>query len=215
MMRVLSSLSFALLAMHVPTVRAQVIRLPIRVQLLQSVGDSSISTTYGDEQVRQLLSVANEVWRQAEIEWVLESVKRTPAGRGAAFDSLVRNEILRGSELLETYFPRDSLLPNGWNVLLIRNFGQLGGGAFFANLSAVVLAERGYGFELPADGRGGRTLAHELGHSLGLVHVDCDSTRNIMANACWQPGFDSRLSTEQIAQARTQAKLGHPIRQWR
>jgi hypothetical protein len=73
------------------------------------------------------------------------------------------------------------LLPNGWNVLLIRNFGQLGGGAFFANFGAVVLAERGYGFELPADGRGGRTLAHELGHSLGLVHVDCDSTRNIMA----------------------------------
>jgi hypothetical protein len=214
-MRVLISLSVASLAMHTSPVHTQVVRLPVRVQLLQSIGDSSISTTYGDDQVRQLLSVANEVWRQAEIEWVLESVKRTPAGRGAAFDSLVRGEIPRGRELLENYFPRDSLLPNGWNVLLIRNFGQIAGGVFFADLGAVVLAERGYGFELPPDGRGGRTLAHELGHSLGLVHVDCDSTRNVMANACWQPGFESRLSPEQIALARTQAKLGNPIRQWR
>jgi hypothetical protein len=214
-MRILWSISLAIMAVHSEPVFAQVIRLPIRVQLLQSVGDSSISTTYGDEQVGHLLSVANEVWRQAEIEWVLESIKRIPASRGAAFDSLVRSETPRGRELLETYFPRDSLLPNGWNVLLIRNFGQLAGGVFFANLGAVVLAERGYGFELPPEGRGGRTLAHELGHSLGLVHVDCDSTRNIMANACWQPGFESRLSTEQIALSRTQAKLGLPIRQWR
>ena len=214
-MRVLFTLSLAFLAVHVEPVFAQVVRLPVRVQLLQSVGDSSISTTYGDEQVRQLLSVANEVWRQAEIEWVLESITRVTAPRGAAFDSLVRNEISRGREPLETYFPRDSLLPSGWNVLLIRNFGQIAGGVFFANLGAVVLAERGYGFELPPDGRGGRTLAHELGHSLGLVHVDCDSTRNIMANACWQPGAESSLSPEQLAVARTQAKLGAPIRQWR
>jgi hypothetical protein len=214
-MRVLWSLSFAFLAVHVEPARAQIIRLPVRVQLLQSASDSSISTTYGDAQVRQLLSVANEVWRQAEIEWVLESVKRTSASRGAAFDSLVGNQIPRGREPLEAYFPRDSLLSNGWNVLLIRNFGQIAGGVFSADLGAVVLAERGYGFELPPDGRGGRTLAHELGHSLGLAHVDCDNTRNIMANACWQPGTESSLSAEQRAVARTQAKLGIPVRQFR
>ena len=213
-MRVLWNLSLALLAVHVKPVFAQVMRLPVRVQLLQSVGDSSISTTHGDEQVRQLLGVANEVWRQAGIEWVLESIQRIPASRGAAFDSLVGNQIPRGREPLEAYFPRDSLLPNGWNVLLIRDFGQIAGGVFFATLGAVVLAERGYGFELPPEGRGGRTLAHELGHSLGLVHVDCDSTRNIMANACWQPGFESRLSTEQVVQARKQARRGIPVRTW-
>jgi hypothetical protein len=214
-MRVLFTLSLAILAVHVEPAFGQVVRLPVRVQLLQSAGDSSISTTYGDEQVRQLLSVANEVWRQGEIEWVLESIKRITAPRGAAFDSLVRGEISRGRAPLETYFPRDSLLPSGWNVFLIRNFGQIAGGVFFANLGAVVLAERGYGFELPPDGRGGRTLAHELGHSLGLVHIDCDSTRNIMANACWQPGAGSSLSPEQLGVARAQAKLGAPIRQWR
>ena len=214
-MRILGYLFFALVPFYSGPLHGQVIRLPVRVQLLHSNGDSAISTTYGEEQVRQLIAVANEVWRQAEIEWIVESVARVSAPRGAAFDSLVRGEIPRSRELLEKYFPEGGLLSTGWNVLLIRNFGQIAGGVFFTNLGAVALAERGFGFELAAEGRGGRTLAHELGHSLGLTHVDCEATRNIMANACWQPGFQSTLSAEQIEQARNQAKTGTPIRQWR
>jgi hypothetical protein len=213
-MRILGYLFVSLVSLHADPLYGQVIRLPVRIQLLHSSGDSAISTTYGEEQVRQLIAVANEVWHQAEIEWTIESVVRVNASRGAAFDSLVRGEIPRSRELLEKYFPEDGLLSTGWNVLLIRNFGQIAGGVFFANLGAVALAERGFGFELPAEGLGGRTLAHELGHSLGLTHVECDATRNIMANACWQPGFQSTLSLEQIEQARKQAKTGIPIRRW-
>jgi hypothetical protein len=77
-------------------------------------------------------------------------------------------------------------------------------------LGGIVLAERGYGYELPPDGRGGRTLAHEFGHSLGLDHMACDSTRNIMANACWQPGTESALTPGQITASRARALVGHP-----
>jgi hypothetical protein len=54
-------------------------------------------------------------------------------------------------------------------------------------------------------------LAHELGHSLGLEHVPCDSTRNIMANGCWSPSRLSTLTADQIQRARKQATLGAPI----
>jgi hypothetical protein len=50
-----------------------------------------------------------------------------------------------------------------------------------------------------------------LGHALGLEHEECDATRNIMANACWQPGSESALTSEQIDRARAQARLGRPV----
>jgi hypothetical protein len=68
----------------------------------------------------------------------------------------------------------------------------------------------GFGFDLPPDGRGGATLAHELGHSLGLKHEVCDVTRDIMANGCWQPTSRSTLTPAQIHIAREQAKTGDP-----
>jgi hypothetical protein len=214
-MRLLVTLVLVFGGLHGLSARPQSVTLPVRVQLLNATDGQAIATTYQERDVQQLIAVANEVWRQAEIQWSLESLKRTVAPRAAAFDSLVRGEIRRDRELLETFFPNDSLLRSGWNVLLLQDFGQIAGGVYFANLGAVVLAERGFGYELPSEGRGGRTLAHELGHSLGLVHVPCDSTRNIMALGCWQPGTTSSLTAEQIRSAREQARAGHPIRQWR
>ena len=95
-------------------------------------------------------------------------------------------------------------------MFLIRDFGRIAGGMFRPEIDGVVLAERGFGFELPASGRGGATLAHELGHSLTLGHEPCDSTRNLMSNACSAPGVVSALTPAQIARARQQALTGRP-----
>jgi hypothetical protein len=76
------------------------IRLPVRVQLLYAPDGQAVSTIYGDSAVHQLLAVANHVWAQARITWVLESIVRTRAPRGAAFDSLLRGEIFRAREPL-------------------------------------------------------------------------------------------------------------------
>ncbi len=187
------------------------LRLPIRFHLLASRSSAALSTTRNDQDVRTLVSVANSIWKQAGIEWYIESTIREESPAGAQYDSLLAGQIPRTEANLTAFVPRDRLLQPGWNVFLIGDFGHIAGGMFRLELAGVVLAERGFGFQLPAAGRGGATLAHELGHSLGLAHVPCDSTHDIMANACWSPDVGSTLTPDQIARARQQATRGRPV----
>ncbi|HTK52508.1 MAG TPA: hypothetical protein VL308_11500 [Gemmatimonadaceae bacterium] len=187
------------------------IALPVRVHLLHSPASAALSTTRTESEVHTLLAVANQVWAVAGIRWELESVVREEALAGAQFDSLLAGQLELNVSRILAPIPRDSLLQPGWNVFLIRDFGRIAGGMFNPEISGVVLAERGFGYQLTPEYRGGRTLAHELGHSLGLGHVPCDSTRNVMANACSRPDAPSTLTVEQIARARTQAASKRPV----
>lgn len=153
---------------------------------------------------------ANTIWRQAAIEWVVESVVEEDAPNGALLDSMIAGSVAVTRERLVGFVPHERLLSPGWNLFLIQDFGRIAGGTFLPELKGAILAERGFGYELPANGRGGGTLAHELGHSLTLSHQPCDSTRNIMANACSRPGVVSSLTPAQIVMARRQAATGGP-----
>lgn len=186
------------------------IRLPLRVHLLEASGVELITTTRTPAAIDTLVAVANGVWAQAGIQWYLESVFREAAPEGGVLEQMIAGTIRRSREALVSIAPTGRLLRPGWNLFMIRDFGPIGGGVFYSEISGILLAERGYGYELPPAGRGGTTLAHELGHSLGLFHVACDSTRNIMANACGEPGQLRSLTAQQIATARTQARLGQP-----
>lgn len=188
----------------------QVVRLPIRFHLLTSPSSARLTTSRTEADARALVKRTNSIWRQAGIEWYIEDIIREESPAGAQFDSLLAEEIPRTEGNLTSFVPRDHLLRPGWNVFLIGDFGRIAGGMFRPELAGVVLAERGFGFDLPVDGRGGATLAHELGHSLGLPHVTCDGTHDIMANACWSPSIPSSLTPAQVAQARRHAKTGHP-----
>ena len=59
------------------------------------------------------------------------------------------------------------------------------------------------------DGGMARILAHELGHSLGLVHVPCAGQGNLMA-AGYTLGTRTLLDVIQITEARLQAETGKP-----
>lgn len=169
-----------------------------------------LATTRNEQHVRELVSVANWEWKQAGIEWYVERVIREESVPSAQFDSALAGTIPAYQADLISFVPRTELLDPGWNVFLIRDFGRIAGGMFRPEIEGVVLAERGFGFELPATGRGGATLAHELGHSLTLGHEECDSTRNLMSNACSAPGVVSALTPSQISRAREQALTGRP-----
>jgi hypothetical protein len=184
-----------------------ILTLPLRVHLLRSSDSPALSTTIADSQVQQYLAVANGIWEQAGITWQLESIVREEALNGGLFERVIRRQ---AQEHLHSFMPRTNLLEAGWNLFLIQDFGQVGGGVFFPEIRGVILAQRGFGFELSPEGRGGATLGHELGHSLGLKHEVCDDSRNIMANACWRPSMRSNLTLDQIRIARNQARLRVP-----
>ncbi len=184
-----------------------VLRLSLRVHLLRSPESPGLTTTLADSDVHTYLATANSIWQQAGIHWELESVVREDAPNGALFERLIAG---KAPGQLVSFVPRAHLLTSGWNVFLIQDFGRIGGGVFLPEIQGVLLAQRGFGFELPPGGRGGATLAHELGHSLGLKHEQCDAMRNIMANGCWDPSARSSLTPEQIALARKQALAGRP-----
>ncbi len=186
------------------------LRLPLRVHLLHSVTSRAVSTTRNAASVDTMVAFANMIWRQAAIEWVVESVVEEEAPNGSLLDSLIAGSVPVTHERLVAFVPRNRLLSPGWNLFLIQDFGGIAGGSFLPELAGAIVAERGFGYELPAYGRGGGTLAHELGHSLTLRHQPCDSTRNIMANACSKPGVVSSLTPAQIGVARRQAAIGRP-----
>lgn len=210
--------SLAVVAM-IPTVgwpqaatQDSLIQLPIPVHLMHSAESVALTTSWTEQDVTALLAIANLTWRQAGIEWTLESIVEAEARNGAAFDSMLARRMPATGEKQRSIIPRDSLLEPAWNLFLIRNYGRIAGGVFWPELPALVLAEQGMGVDLGPSGRGGRTLAHELGHSLGLDHEECvPASPNVMATGCWRPGLDHMLTAAQIRRARVQAQTGRPV----
>jgi hypothetical protein len=95
-----------------------------------------------------------------------------------------------------------------WDAFIVDNLAALSGapGVFIPSIPALVSSE----VDPAGINDAGRILAHELGHSLTLDHVDCPPEGNLMAPGC--PGTDrGRLTDAQIEAARAKAETGRPV----
>jgi hypothetical protein len=186
------------------------VTLDVRVHVLESDQFAALDATLTDSDVAVLFEGVNEIWSQAGVTWRVESVVREPSLDGTAFMAAMRGEIPITGDVLASILPGGNVLAGKWNVFVVRDFGNFAGGVYLDFRGAVIFPENGpIGPQDPStDGR--RILAHELGHSLSLLHVPCTSVGNLMAPNCFGQER-TRLEPPQIVPARAQASRGRPF----
>ena len=184
--------------------------LEVRVHLLQSSVLDELDVTLTDAEVGELVQSLNEVWAQAGVVWQTEQIVREPALNPDLFRQVLNDRTGSSTSLVASVIPTDNLRPDIWNVFMVRDFGGGLGGVYFPGLRFVVSAELDPLGDRDLSGGTSRILAHELGHSLSLIHVPCTTAGNLMAAGCPQ-GTRTRLDTFQVQAARQQAETGHPF----
>lgn len=160
-----------------------------------------------DDAVQALIGRVNRIWRQADIVWEIESITREPAQAEAEVEATLLAGAFLAIDLVLAILPRDQLFAGGWDAFLVRDLTSAAGapGVYFPDLPAALSSEIDpSGLDDP-----GHILAHELGHSLGLLHMECAAEGNLMSPGC-DSGDRIRLSAGQIDHARAQAQTGAP-----
>jgi hypothetical protein len=187
----------------VPTAADEVLVATVRVHALRSELSDALNSSLSDDEIRDRFAEVNRIWEQANIRFDIESIQRPPAQQEAAFQDLVASGAKKAGSLLGQLYPTSNLLGDGWNLVLIEDFGAMPPGVYSCN-TTVVVAARFFGanhYEAPAT-----ILAHEFGHSLSLPHL-CGQGENLMCANGMQP---EKLFDEQIDAARDQLRLQHP-----
>ncbi len=186
------------------------IHLEVRLHLLQSSELEALDATLTDDEIGEVIRAVNEVWTQAGVVWEIEQIVREPALNADVFRQLLNDPFGNSTSLVAAVLPKENLRPDIWNVFLIRDFGGAVGGVYLLRDRVVVAAELDPTGNRDLSGATARILSHELGHSLGLSHVPCPATGNLMAAGC-TTGTRTRLESFQIQIARQQAERGHPF----
>lgn len=184
----------------------ETLRLPVRVHVLSS-RLAPFDATLDDGEVIALFERVNRIWAQAEIVWEVESVLREPIVNEDAIEEVLSGPFLISFNQLVSLLPKAALTDGEWDVFLARNLVEAGAapGVFLWTVPAVLSSETGP----TAVEDAGRILAHELGHTLTLVHVPCTAEGNLMAPGC-ESFTPTSLTPAQIEQARRQAETGSP-----
>lgn len=192
--------------------KAEII-LNVKIYRLVFSGESEYDSRATDDEIHALLMRVNALWKCARIRWKLlscqpQSVNPRESALLAAISE--KHELRQLFGQISTFIP-EVLRTRIWNICLLSRFPLRSGGVYVPETKTVFFAEESRWIR-PNE----VTLAHELGHMLGLQHVefeanlmnqrslrDLQSMMNSPAGLTLQP-----LDEDQIAIARAQAALG-------
>jgi hypothetical protein len=185
------------------------IALRVRVHLLSSEF-APLSTELTEDEVVTVFGRVNAIWQQALIRWEVESILREEALNEDAFAAMLSGQIPVTDDVIASALPRGNMLSGEWDVFLIRTLGGIAGGIYFPGIPATLSAELDQDGQRQLTRATARILAHELGHSLSLPHVQCTPAGNLMSPGC-EAADRTRLTEAQVQAARQQALTGHPF----
>jgi hypothetical protein len=186
------------------------IELAVRMHLVQSEELDELNVRLSDAEVTDLLAAVNEIWEQAGVVWSLESIVREDALNDSLFQSALTDPDVSPVSVITSVLPAENFRPDIWNVFMIRDFGGEVGGVYLGTQKLVISAELDPNGERDINSGMSRILAHELGHSLSLFHVECEEEGNLMAGGCLL-GTRTLLNATQIERARLRAEWGMPF----
>ena len=188
------------------------VTIPLRVHLLSSSIDS-LNSTMSEARFLETLAEAQVYLDPTCVKVEVEQFIREELGaeREARFREVAQNNPSEVAfrQMMVDVMPTDNLLEPGWNVMVFKAFERYTSGVYLTDLPSVLWAE-----QLPAMGGGAPNppliLAHEIGHSLGLLHYEGPNLeRNLMCQAVMQnQETATELTEEQVSVARAQAETG-------
>jgi hypothetical protein len=156
--------------------------LPLTIVILS--GGNSTGSQRDEDDARRLVANASAIWQQADISLRIDHITHMPVNQDDL--QLFSRNPQAFVEQVEGYDP-DTI-----NVFLVRVLGGGLNGVAFGGLRSVAVADYTSVFDF-------RTLAHEVGHILGLPHISNGAF--LMASGT----NGTRLSPEEIMQARETA----------
>jgi hypothetical protein len=179
-----------------------------------------VDTTIDRAGAQKLLDDVNAVWKQAKIKFEIEKVVdlEASAAQAEAYQAIAdewdsnkkkRKELKRKrGRIMWNTVPKGDRIAKGVDIFMHRHLLGLGG-VWACPQRAVVYGERKANKHDQM--ASGAILAHEIGHGLGLPHVECKKGGNLMMEPCEHRAPDATsLTEEQIATARSWALTGAP-----
>jgi hypothetical protein len=157
--------------------------IALKVDIVFIKGDASYATQRSPQSVQRLVDSASNIWQQANIKLQIHQQR----------DLVVSPEEWRQFvQHPEEFLAVHSFDPAVITLLLANGLGGLNG-ISFGGQSVVAVADYTTVFDF-------RTLAHEIGHALGLDHVSTYKSRLMYRGA-----NGTHLSPEEIMRARSRA----------